>query len=197
MKNIMNGRRVLLGCVIAVMAVTGLFAFSTREVEPPESSKTLRLEVDLSERTLTVRERGNVLKTFDVTVGTSRHPTPRGDYRIDWIVWNPSWTPPNSEWARGQEPVGPGPSNPMGRVKMFFRQPAYYVHGTTRDDQIGEAASHGCVRMRNEDVIELAQLVMEHGGEPKEPNWFTRVINRFRDTREVTLQAPVPVIIEA
>ena len=159
-------------------------------------SETLRLVVDLSDRKLTVMENGEATRTYDVTVGTSRHPTPRGSYHIDWIVWNPSWNPPDSEWARGEKPIGPGPNNPMGRVKMFFRQPAYYVHGTSREDEIGEAASHGCVRMRNEDVIELAQLVMEHGGEVRPPNWFQRVINRFRDTREVTLGAPVPVVIE-
>lgn len=194
----MNKRRwILTLCVVALAAVTGLFAFSPRELPPPESSKTLRLEVDLSDRTLTVLEHGTAVRTFDVTVGTPRHPTPQGQYRIDWIVWNPSWNPPNSDWARGKKPIGPGPNNPMGRVKMFFRQPAYYVHGTNAEDQIGQAASHGCVRMRNEDVIELAQLVMEHGGEPREPNWFQRVINRFRDTREVTLSAPVPVVIKA
>lgn len=194
----MNMRRwILLGCVVALAAVTGLFAFSSNEdrvAQPP--SKTMRLEVDISERTLTVFEHGSATKTFGVTVGTSRHPTPKGSYTIDWIVWNPSWNPPNSEWARGEKPIGPGPNNPMGRVKMFFRQPAYYVHGTNRDDQIGEAASHGCVRMRNEDVIELARMVMEHGGENKPASWFQRVINRFRDTREVTLGAPVPVVIE-
>ena len=194
----MNMRRwILLGCVVVLAAVTGLFAFSTRGEAPLPPSDTMRLEVDISERTLTVFEHGSVTRTFAVTVGTARHPTPKGAYTIDWIVWNPSWNPPDSEWARGEKPIGPGPNNPMGRVKMFFRHPAYYVHGTNRDDQIGEAASHGCVRMRNEDVIEVAQMVMEHGGENKPPSWFQRVINRFRDTREVKLGAPVPVVIEA
>jgi len=36
-----------------------------------------------------------------------------------------------------------------------------YIHGTRHEDKIGEAASHGCVRMRNEDVIELFDLVAE------------------------------------
>lgn len=192
----MNRRRwTLTACLVALAAITGVFAFG--EKAAPDPSATLRLEVDVSERTLTVLENGEATRTYDVTVGTDRHPTPRGDYQIGWIVWNPSWNPPNSDWARGKKPIGPGPDNPMGRVKMFFRQPAYYVHGTNRDDQIGEAASHGCVRMRNEDVIELAQLVMEHGGEVRPPNWFKRVINRFRDTREVRLGAPVPIEIEA
>ncbi|HUG40638.1 MAG TPA: L,D-transpeptidase [Longimicrobiales bacterium] len=192
----MNRRWILVAGLVVLAAVTGLFAFTGTEADPPAPSATLRLEVDVSERTLTVLEHGRATRTYGVTVGTARHPTPKGAYTIDWIVWNPSWHPPDSEWARGEKPMGPGPNNPMGRVKMFFRQPAYYVHGTSRDDQIGEAASHGCVRMRNEDVIELAQLVMEHGGEVKPPGWFQRVINRFRDTREVTLGAPVPVVIE-
>lgn len=193
----MNRYRVLVACLVALAAVTGLFAFSTRDTAPPDPSQTLRLEVDLSERTLTVIEDGSATRTYDVTVGSPGHPTPLGEYRIDWIVWNPSWNPPNSEWARGEKPIGPGPNNPMGRVKMFFRQPAYYIHGTNQDSQIGQAASHGCVRMRNEDVIDLAPLVMAHGGDVRPPNWFKRVINRFRDTQEVTLGAPVTVVIEA
>lgn len=188
----------LLLCVMAASA--GLFAFSVRSPSPapePPPSETLALEVDLSERTLSVVEEGVVIRTYPVTVGAAGHPTPTGSFRIDWIVWNPSWNPPNSKWARGKTAMGPGPTNPMGRVKMFFRQPAYYVHGTNAAEEIGEAASHGCVRMLNGDVIELAQVVMEHGGEPRSPNWVQRLINRFRDTREVTLPRPVPVTIRS
>jgi L,D-transpeptidase-like protein len=36
-----------------------------------------------------------------------------------------------------------------------------YIHGTKHEDKIGTAASHGCVRMRNEDVIELFEMVNE------------------------------------
>ena len=36
-----------------------------------------------------------------------------------------------------------------------------YIHGTKHEDKIGMAASHGCVRMRNEDVIELFEMVNE------------------------------------
>jgi lipoprotein-anchoring transpeptidase ErfK/SrfK len=36
-----------------------------------------------------------------------------------------------------------------------------YIHGTRHEDKIGTAASHGCVRMRNEDVIELFEMVNE------------------------------------
>lgn len=194
----MNRRTTFLIAALVLAGLTGLFAFGLKRADAPDtrpSSETLSLRVDLSDRKLEVMERGAVIRTYDVTVGTRRHPTPAGQFRIDWIVWNPSWNPPNSDWARGKDPIGPGPDNPMGRVKMFFRQPAYYVHGTVAEDEIGRAASHGCVRMRNDDVIELARLVMEHGGEARPPHWFRRVINTFRDTREVTLSRPVDVEI--
>jgi murein L,D-transpeptidase YcbB/YkuD len=194
----MNRRIGVLLALLVLAAGTGVFAFVARggeSLESAESSPTLRLEVDRAERVLQVVEDGVVTRVYDVTVGKPGHRTPTGAYRISWLEWNPSWTPPNSPWARGKRAMGPGPDNPMGRVKLFFRSPAYYVHGTEAEAEIGREASHGCVRMRNEDVIELAQLVMEHGGQPRPLGWFQRVIDRFRDTERVSLSAPVPITI--
>ena len=78
---------------------------------------------------------------------------------------------------------------------MFFREPTYYLHGTNDEESVGDAVSHGCVRMRNDDIIELAKLVMKHGGEPREPGWFQRILNRVRSTHEVRLSTPVPIRI--
>lgn len=190
-------RRIIFGAIVLLIAaIAGVLAFSApKALEDRPSSETLRLEVDLSERTLSVVERGEVTAVHPVTVGSPDHPTPTGSYRIDWLVWNPSWNPPDSDWARDKKPVKPGWDNPMGRVKMFFRGPAYYVHGTRSVGELGQAASHGCVRMSNADVLKVARVVMEHGGEPRPPNWFKRIINRLSDTREVTLPRPVPVVI--
>jgi murein L,D-transpeptidase YcbB/YkuD len=194
----MNARRWMLALGLALAVLAGFLtraAPAGEDVEARPSSPTLRLEVELAERQLRVVEHGAVTRTYDVTVGAPGHQTPTGSFRISWMDWNPSWHPPKSPWARGKKPVGPGPDNPMGRVKMFFRQPAYYIHGTSAEDQIGAAASHGCVRMRNEDVMELGRLVMEHGGEVRPPGWFQRVMNRFRETEKVSLPTPVPLTI--
>lgn len=180
--------------ILAILVVAG--GMSLRDQRPTERpSETLRLEVDISDRTLSVLERGRVVETHPVTVGSRNHPTPLGSYAIDWIVWNPSWNPPDSGWAKNRRAMGPGPDNPMGRVKMFFREPAYYVHGTRAISELGTAASHGCVRLSNADVLKVARRVMKHGGEARPPGWFKRVINSFRDTREVRLTRPVPVQI--
>ena len=83
----------------------------------------------------------------------------------------------------------------MGRVKIFFSEPDYYIHGTREVDSLGEAESHGCIRMRNSDVIALARTVMAAGGKPVKQSFVQRVINRVRSTHEVRLSRAVQVQI--
>ena len=162
----------------------------------PKITGPVRLEVDISERILRVIAADSIVKTYTVAVGANAHPTPRGSFSIRRVIWNPRWVPPNAAWARGKTPKGPGdPGNPMGRVKLFFSEPDYYIHGTENQASLGRAASHGCVRMANTDVVELAQLVMEHGGQARPQSWFHRILNVVRSTNEVRLTTPVSVVV--
>src|SRR5690606_40950549 len=91
--------------------------------------------------------------------------TPTGTLRTGRIEWTPSWNPPNSSWARGMKPRKPGdPQNPMQGVKIYFREPAYYIHGTNDPASIGQAASRGCIRMTPDDARELARMIERAGG---------------------------------
>ena len=156
------------------------------------------ITVDLSDRKLYVTEGGETVREYSVAIGQRRHPTPTGAFSVRRMVWNPRWVPPDAEWAKEKRAREPGdPRNPMGRVKIFFRAPDYYIHGTRETDSLGQAESHGCIRMRNDDVIELARMVMENGGERRDPGWFQRVINRVRSTQEVRLSNPVPMRVRA
>jgi murein L,D-transpeptidase YcbB/YkuD len=169
----------------------------------PESVAPVReapvvLRASVSERMLYVQRGDTLLKTFLVAVGTDRYPTPRGSFTIKKIVWNPSWRPPpNSEWAKDKKPQGPGdPENPMKVVKIFFKEPDYYIHGTDAVESLGSAASHGCIRMDPAEVAELAKLIMEHGGQPREENWFWRIIHSRRQEKVVYLSNPVSITID-
>jgi lipoprotein-anchoring transpeptidase ErfK/SrfK len=174
----------------ALTLVIGLFIF----VAAPASAN-FSLEVDLSDRELRAYEDGELIKTYDVAVGKDEKPTPTGSFVIRRIVWNPAWVPPNEKWARGKTAKPPGhPDNPMKRVKMFFREPDYYIHGTDDLDSLGRAGSHGCLRMDPEDVTDLAQQVMAHGGEPRPLPWYRRIF-RSRSTKTVRLSNPVPIRI--
>ena len=156
----------------------------------------LRLEVSLGDRVIRVLQRDSVLRSYPVAIGKPEHPTPRGQFAIRRVIWNPGWIPPAVAWARGKRARQPGdPENPMGRVKLFFSEPDYYIHGTNREESLGRAESHGCVRMANEDIVELARVVMQHGGEPRPADWFSRVVEYVRATREVKLSLPVDVTV--
>jgi lipoprotein-anchoring transpeptidase ErfK/SrfK len=125
----------------------------------------LKLVVSLSDRDLQVIEDGDVVQTYGVAVGRPSHPTPTGTFYTGDIVWNPSWTPPPSDWARNKSYEPPGsPSNPMQGVKIYFKAPYYYIHGTNAPGSIGEAASHGCIRMTAEDAVALAHRIERAGG---------------------------------
>jgi len=87
-------------------------------------------------------------RSFGVATGQSRYPTPLGRFRIV-VKWkNPWWYPPNSDWAQGQEPIPPGPNNPLGTRWMGLSSPGVGIHGTPNPASIGYSLSHGCIRMR-------------------------------------------------
>ena len=127
--------------------------------------RSSELQIDLSERVMRVVEGGEEVRRYEVAVGSRKHPTPRGTFRTGRIVWNPGWVPPDSDWARDEKPRPPGdPKNPMRGVKIYFREPAYYIHGTNAPGSIGQAASHGCIRMRERDAVKLGRWIEAKGG---------------------------------
>lgn len=165
---------------------------------PARKVENLSITVDLSDRKLYVMSGSEVVKHYPVAVGAPSWPTPTGQFRTTRMIWNPSWTPPPSAWARDDKPKGPGePGNPMGRVKIFFRAPDYYIHGTGIASSLGRSASHGCIRMRNADVVELAKMLMENGGATREQGWYEETVETATRSREVTLRSGVPVRIRA
>jgi lipoprotein-anchoring transpeptidase ErfK/SrfK len=155
----------------------------------------LSLEVEVADRQLRVVEDGSVINKYDISVGKEKNPTPTGAFAIRKIVWNPSWRPPDEKWARGKTAKPPGhPENPMKRVKIFFKEPDYYIHGTAETESLGRAGSHGCIRMDEDDVTELAKLLMEHGGKPQPEPWYRRILHR-RTTKVVLLASQIPLQI--
>jgi hypothetical protein len=87
-------------------------------------------------------------RTFRVATGQSSYPTPLGRFEIVTKQRHPWWYPPQgSEWARGKEPVPPGPGNPLGTRWMGISAPLVGIHGTPDAASIGYSASHGCIRM--------------------------------------------------
>jgi len=123
----------------------------------PEVSET-RLVLRLSERMVYVYQ-GNSLKvSYPVAVGKSGWETPTGQFKVMAMIKDPGWTNPFTG-----EVVSAGADNPLGERWIQFwtdGENAIGFHGTPSRESVGRAASHGCVRMYNEDVRELYALVL-------------------------------------
>ncbi len=114
-----------------------------------------------------VLDGGEALK-YGVAVGKagfSWSGTARIGNKVEW----PNWTPPEEmierrpDLAEYAEGMPGGPDNPLGARALYLykgkRDTLYRIHGTNEPDSIGTAASSGCIRMLNEEVIDLYDRV--------------------------------------
>ncbi|GAB5377550.1 MAG: L,D-transpeptidase [Acuticoccus sp.] len=117
--------------------------------------------IDTEEKYLYLVERGGKAKRYGVGVGRPGFQwagTHRVTNKREW----PGWTPPPQ--MRKRQPELPafmpgGPENPLGARAMYLGSTLYRIHGSNAPWTIGHEVSSGCIRMRNEDVIELYEQV--------------------------------------
>ncbi|AXS39407.1 L,D-transpeptidase [Breoghania sp. L-A4] len=113
--------------------------------------------IDTPARYLYLVESGGKARRYGVGVGrpgfewAGTHTVTR---KAEW----PDWRPPAE--MRQRQPGLPafmpgGPSNPLGARAMYLGSTLYRIHGSNQPWSIGRAVSSGCIRMRNEDAIDL------------------------------------------
>ena len=115
--------------------------------------------VDLGDLRLYLYRDGKLQVSYPVAAGQPRYPTPTGDYSVTSKVMDPTWYPPNSDWAKDAKPIPPGVENPLGTRWIGTSAPGVGIHGTPEDSSVGSYASHGCIRMHIPDVEALFPLV--------------------------------------
>jgi len=154
----------LAGCAVLALGLPATAATgAAQERALTQASPVITAELNIPAYRLDVWRDSLLIRSYAVAVGLPDFPTPIGDLTITSVTWNPSWRPPASEWAKDEAFTPPGPTNPMGKVKLLIGN-AYYLHGTPASSSIGRAASHGCVRMHNEDAVDLASVLQKETG---------------------------------
>ncbi|HYI35245.1 MAG TPA: L,D-transpeptidase family protein [Thermoleophilaceae bacterium] len=135
----------------------------TEPVQPKVTADQLRsrhptvVTVSRAGRTIRVFDGGKVVKTYKAAVGEPNHPTPTGQFSVQSMQKDPPWNVPNSEWAgdlAGKTIPGGDPDNPLVARWIGFNGSVGF-HGTKEAGSLGQAASHGCVRMDPGDVKDL------------------------------------------
>jgi lipoprotein-anchoring transpeptidase ErfK/SrfK len=123
-----------------------------------ESSFKRAIIVSLPECKIRLFDGAKLIKTYPCAPGRAGFPTPQGDFVVDTKLANAPWINPGSDWAKGMPPsIPPGPSNPMGVRKIGINYSGVFMHGIPASEysSIGTHASHGCMRMMPNDVLDL------------------------------------------
>ena len=132
--------------------------------EPPGT-----IVVDTANRFLYLVQEGGKAMRYGIGVGKAGlefEGTARVARKAEW----PRWTPTQSmiarnpkQYARNAGGVAGGPGNPMGARALYMHQNGvdtyYRVHGTNDPSSIGKAVSAGCIRLLNQDIIDLHDRV--------------------------------------
>ncbi len=110
--------------------------------------------IDLQDYALTVHLQGYYVKRYDVGIGKEGS-SPVGKFSVLNKVENPQYTGPDGRVISADDP-----QNPLGE-RWIDLGDSYGIHGTIDPDSIGKAASRGCIRLRDKDVVEVYDFLVK------------------------------------
>jgi lipoprotein-anchoring transpeptidase ErfK/SrfK len=137
------------GTLIAGVALCTSTA-NAQTISQPQSANqpSRRIVVSIPDRKLALLEGDRVIKVYNVAVGARVSPSPPGEFQIVQRLSNPTYYHPGVV-------IGPGANNPLGPRWIGLSVQGFGIHGTNRPDSVGKNASHGCIRLRNNDIQDL------------------------------------------
>jgi len=149
-----NNIRSAIAWLLAAMVVltTPVLSQNTVGASPKPPHRKRHVIVSIPDRKLALLENDAVLVVFPIAVGADLSPSPTGQFQIVTRLANPTYYHPGII-------IPPGNDNPIGTRWVGFDKKGYGIHGTNAPHSIGEAASHGCIRMHNRDIEQLFRMV--------------------------------------
>jgi lipoprotein-anchoring transpeptidase ErfK/SrfK len=138
----------------------------TQASTPGESGapRNVSTKVDTKTNMLGVFENEKLIAAYPVTVGSAHTASPIGDWKVRGIAKLPRFRYDKEMLEHGQRSgnfymLPPGPRNPVGVMWIALNKKGIGIHGTNDPGSIGHAASHGCMRLANWDVVRLATKI--------------------------------------
>ena len=137
-----------------------------RHIVPIEGTDLI--EVNLPQRMLFHFEGGRLSGAYPVAIGQpgKQWQTPIGSFTVIQMRENPTWSPPASIQREEEEEgkpvvgeIGPGPNNPLGKYWIGLSFPIVGIHGTNHPTTVYSYLTHGCVRLRPDDIEALFNAV--------------------------------------
>ena len=138
----------------------------TQAPTPGESgaSRNVATKVDTKTNMLGVFEAEKLIAAYPVTIGSAHNTSPIGDWKVRGISKLPTFRYDKEMLEHGERSgnfymLRPGPRNPVGVMWIALNKKGIGIHGTNDPGSIGRAASHGCIRLANWDVVRLATKI--------------------------------------
>ena len=142
---------------------------------------------------------GTLIKSYQVGIGYPQFPLPQGLRKAQTVIFNPTWTPPDSPWVASIKNVTPGETvpagdknNPLGAIKIPIGLPSL-IHGGKSPAKIGKFASHGCVGLTNNQVKDFAMLLSRASNTELNEQTAASYLKNKERTQTVKLSKTVPV----
>jgi lipoprotein-anchoring transpeptidase ErfK/SrfK len=163
-----EGRKVLrkrsrLNLMAALKSGSSTADLEVKPVLPTATTEDFRqvLLVRIGENKLYLYEDGEITHHWKVATGLPEYATPTGIYEVTELRYLPTWVNPAPDTWGANMPaeIPPGPGNPLGLRAINWSAEAIRFHGTSATYSLGFNASHGCVRMSNEDVVKLYDMI--------------------------------------
>lgn len=134
----------------------------SRDQELPDAAKVVVDKDDSS--VMLLNAEGKVYARFPATTGSEHDPLPLGDWKINGVAKNPTFSyNPKLFWngnpAHSKATLQPGPNNPVGRIWIDLSKEHYGIHGTPEPARISKSQSNGCIRLTNWDALRVASAV--------------------------------------
>ncbi|HEY6217764.1 MAG TPA: L,D-transpeptidase [Pyrinomonadaceae bacterium] len=159
-----------------------------------------RIVVNIPEFRMDLFQDGSLVKSYKVGIGYPEFPLPMGLRKANQIIFNPTWTPPDSPWVAKMKNATPGETikagdkdNPLGPIKIPIGLPSL-IHGGKSPAKIGKFASHGCVGLTTPQIKDFAALLARasNTNEISQQTIDSYLQDRER-TKTVKLNQTVPV----
>jgi lipoprotein-anchoring transpeptidase ErfK/SrfK len=138
----------------------------TQTPTPGESAgpRNVSIKVDTKTNRLGVFEAEKLIAAYPVTIGSAHNMSPVGEWKIRGISKLPTFRYDKAMLEHGERSgnfhmLAPGPRNPVGVMWIALNKKGIGIHGTNDPWSIGRAASHGCIRLANWDVVRLATKI--------------------------------------
>ncbi len=158
-----------------------------------------RIVVNIPAYRMDLFKDGSLVKSYKIGIGYPEFPLPQGQRKAQTIIFNPTWTPPDSPWVAKMKDITPGEKieagsklNPLGPIKVPIGLPSL-IHGGKAPSKLGTFASHGCVGLTTPQVKDFASQLGQLSQTELTPESISERLKNPTQTQVVKLKNSVPV----